>query len=59
MGVISFSVAWLAFKQWCKKYWQILVGFLGGIIAVFALMAKGQNPKRIFEKKNELLRLLK
>ncbi len=54
MGPISWSIAWLAFKTWCKKYWQILVGFFAGLIAVFVLMANGQNPKKIFEKKNDL-----
>ena len=53
-------LVWLKIKtavcNWCKKYWQILAGFFGALLAVFA-MSGGSNreARKLLDKKNELL----
>ncbi len=51
---------WLKIKtaicSWCKKYWQILVGFFGAIIAVFAFSGGNRGARKILDAKNELQR---
>ena len=51
-------LVWLKIKttvcNWCKKYWQILVGFFGALIAVFALSGNNKGSRKILDAKNEL-----
>ena len=53
-------LVWLKIKSavcgWCKKYWQILVGFFGAIIAVFAFRGSNRDARKILDAKNELHR---
>lgn len=44
-----------AISNWCKKYWQILVGFFGAILAV-VVFSGGSNReiRKILDAKNEL-----
>jgi len=50
---------WLKIKtavcKWCKKYWQILVGFFGALLAVFAMSGGNKEARKLLDKKNELL----
>lgn len=39
---------------WCKKYWQILVGFFGALFAVFAISGGNKEARKILDAKNEL-----
>ena len=41
---------------WCKKYWQILVGFFGALFAVFAISGGNKEARKILDAKNDLLR---
>ena len=50
---------WLKIKtaicNWCKKYWQILVGFFGAILAVVAFSGgSNRDARKILDAKNEL-----
>ena len=51
-------LVWLKIKTticgWCKKYWQILVGFFGALIAVFAFSKNNRGARKILDAKNEL-----
>ena len=37
---------------WCKKYWQILVGFVAAL-SLFVLTRKTPDPREVLEKSNE------
>lgn len=52
-------LTWLKIKtticNWCKKYWQILVGFFGAILAVVAFSGgSNRGTRKILDAKNEL-----
>ena len=51
-------LVWLKIKtticNWCKKYWQILVGFFGALIAIFAFSGNNRGTQKILDAKNEL-----
>ena len=38
--------------SWCKKYWQIVVGFVSALI-LFILTRKTPDPRKVLEKSNE------
>lgn len=47
------SVFWASFLSWCKKRWELLVGFFIGIFAILAVFRKGFDKKTL-QKKNEM-----
>ena len=52
------TLFWLKIKtaicNWCKKYWQILVGFFGALLAIFAFSSNNREARKILDAKNEL-----
>ncbi len=38
---------------WCKKYWQILVGFVSALL-LYILTRKTPDPRAVLEKSNEV-----
>ena len=52
------TLFWLKIKtaicNWCKKYWQILVGFFGALLAIFAFSNNNREARKILDAKNEL-----
>ena len=43
---------WTNLLSWCKERWELLTGFLVGILAV-AVAIKSGGTKKLIEKKNE------
>ena len=50
---------WESTKTWfktafslCKKYWQIIVGFVAALF-IFVLTRKSPDPRKVLEKSNE------
>jgi hypothetical protein len=56
---VSNMATWTKVKNavcgWCKKYWQILVGFFGALFAVFAISGGNKEARKILSAKNEML----
>jgi len=46
------SIVWYKLLEWCKKRWELLVGFFLGIFALLAIF-KGGSSKKLLKKKNE------
>lgn len=47
------SIFWANFLLWCRKRWELLLGFFVGIFAILALVKRGPS-KKIIEKKNKM-----
>lgn len=47
------SIFWANFLLWCKKRWELLLGFFVGIFAILALVRRPPS-KKIIEKKNKM-----
>jgi len=47
------SIFWANFLLWCKKRWELLLGFFVGIFAILALVRRGPS-KKIIKKKNKM-----
>lgn len=53
------SIVWLKIKSaitnWCKKYWQILVGFFGAVLAFLVFRGGStRDVRKALDAKNEL-----
>ena len=49
----SSTIVWLkSVWSWCKKYWQIIVGFCSALL-IFVLTRKPPDPRAVLEKSNE------
>ena len=46
------SIFWANFLLWCKKRWELLLGFFVGVFAIFAIIKRGPDKKTL-EKKNK------
>lgn len=41
-------------KQWLKERWELIVGFLVGVLGVLALFLRQSNQKKVLEGKDDL-----
>lgn len=44
------TLLWSKFVSWCKKRWELILGFFIGIAAIFAVLRRGVDKKTLQEK---------
>lgn len=51
--MMTTAILWRKFSALCKKYWQIIVGFFAGLLALLAVLKRGPS-RDMLKKKGEL-----